>query len=553
MVSDGYNQTSRITLTLPRALRIRSTLLIGASLAVAGGLSRLAYVRDTPINWDAVQFALALDRFDLHLHQPHPPGYILYVLMGRALQAAVGDPALSLSLLSVLFSAISLPVIYRLALDVFDEQGIAVGAALLLLGSPLALYYGSVGLTYVPEMTLSMCVAGLAWALRAARKGGAHSRGRKLALLLGVALGIAGGVRQTSMLVLLPLCVWALWGGRFDRRAWAGFWVSLVVTCLLWFVPLVALSGGLVAYLHENVLLAQVATARTSLASAGIEGLVHNLGFEALSVVMALAFGAVPLGLWAVRLIRFGLAPELRAFLTWWAAPPLLFFALSHLGQYGYVLVVLPPLVLMSAVAARVLGERLAGWSFTRSGEIWGALICAGLAALSAGYFALAQGPATASSITHHDRHWRAVRSALRDMDPASTVLVMDMDWQGPFRIAGYTLPAFCSYAAGDVESDARDAYGWRYWACDGRSNYSLPHPPPQPYLPLPPGIHTVVALDDTTAQKMQDTGEPGPASSRQSGRTLTLEDGSTLYVLTSEGSPIRGLMIQGESIRVIP
>ena len=40
---------------------------------------------------------------------------------------------------------------------------IAIGAALLLLASPLALYYGSVGLTYAPEMLASIVVAGMAW------------------------------------------------------------------------------------------------------------------------------------------------------------------------------------------------------------------------------------------------------------------------------------------------------------------------------------------------------------------------------------------------------
>jgi hypothetical protein len=136
------------------------------ALSAAGALSRLLFVRDTPINWDAVQFELALGRFDLHAHQPHPPGYILYVLAGRALTSIAGDPGLAPSLLSVLCTAIAVPLIYLLALDVFEDASIALGAALLLLASPLAFYYGAVGLTYAPEMLLSMAVASLAWKAR---------------------------------------------------------------------------------------------------------------------------------------------------------------------------------------------------------------------------------------------------------------------------------------------------------------------------------------------------------------------------------------------------
>ena len=182
---------------------------------MAGGLSRLPFVVGTPINWDAVQFAIALDRFDLRAHEPHPPGYFLYVLMGRAIVALVGDPALALSLLSVLFSAASVPLLYWLAMSVFEDRAVALGAALLLLASPLALYYGAVGLTYMPEMALSMAVAALAWRVR----GTSHVR---LSAAVGLALALSGGVRQTSLIVLLPLCVWAMWGA--SARARFAFW-----------------------------------------------------------------------------------------------------------------------------------------------------------------------------------------------------------------------------------------------------------------------------------------------------------------------------------------
>src|SRR5437870_3364473 len=33
-------------------------------------------------DWDSVQFALGVKRFDLFAHQPHPPGYPLYIFFG---------------------------------------------------------------------------------------------------------------------------------------------------------------------------------------------------------------------------------------------------------------------------------------------------------------------------------------------------------------------------------------------------------------------------------------------------------------------------------------
>ena len=54
----------------------------GAGVAVSAGAGLLAWLTRAPFRaerlsgWDPVNFALALDRWDLALHQPHPPGYL---------------------------------------------------------------------------------------------------------------------------------------------------------------------------------------------------------------------------------------------------------------------------------------------------------------------------------------------------------------------------------------------------------------------------------------------------------------------------------------------
>src|SRR5947209_19258740 len=112
-----------------------AALLLSLFSALAA-LPRLLLVRDIPINWDAVQFELALSRFDLAAHQPHPPGYILYVLAGRALNLLVGEPGLAISLLSVLAASVAAPLLYRLALRVFAGGRLHLPPAPPLLASP---------------------------------------------------------------------------------------------------------------------------------------------------------------------------------------------------------------------------------------------------------------------------------------------------------------------------------------------------------------------------------------------------------------------------------
>ena len=509
-----------------------SRVVLSALLFVAGGLSRLLFVGPVPINWDAVQFALGVERFDLHMHQPHAPGYILYVLMGRAINLLVGDPSVSLALLSVLASALAAPLVYLSALDMLDDHAVALGAALLVLGSPLALYYGSVGLTYVPEMVLSAAVGWAAWRVRKAPS-------IRSAMVMGALLGVAGGVRQTSIVVLLPLCIWALWPPRsrsISRKAMAAFGATLVGVTLLWLVPLVALSGGPSAYLRENSLLAQTTSGQTSIFAVGIGGPAYNFTFEGLSLAVGLAFGVIPLGLWAARVIRFSLASDLKGLMAWWVLPALAFYGLTHIGQYGYVLVVLPPLAMLSALCARVLvgtGARFASRAV---------LVCGVLSLPSAGYFLWAQGPTTASSISLNNTYWEGVRSVLQEADPDHTVLVSSVEWDGPFRHAGYLLPVYHTYAYGD-ERVANGKRGWLYSAYGGLSDYVLPRPAPREYLELPGGTKVVVGLDKATGEML---------SREKDVQRVSLGGSSTLYMLDSSPSTITGLIISGQRLQPV-
>jgi hypothetical protein len=496
-------------------------------IALGGALTRLPFVRETPVNWDAVQFALALDRFDLRLHQPHPPGYILYVALGRALDRAVDSPPVSLALLSVLFGALALPLLYLLAVRVFDDRAIAWGAVLLVGASPLALYYGATALTYVPEMALGIAVALAAWRARAVPRPAE-------AALLGALLGLAGGIRQTGLAVLLPLCVWALWRAPWGARA--AFAGVLAVVCAAWAVPLVAASGGIEAYLRESALLAEVVSENTSIVGAGIAGPAFNLAFIGLALVVGLGVAVVPLGLWAGRFVRFSLARPVRDFLALWALPPLVMYALTHIGQYGYLLVVLPPLALLASVAARVIGERLAarGVVGRLRSEAVALAICGAAALFSASYFVLAEGPTTASNIEHNHRRWQQTRAALARFDPASTVLVMGARWDEPFRLAGYLLPEYHAYALYEREEKG-EAARWAYSAYGGRSDYALPHPEGTQRLQLPVGTENVLVLDEKTAQRV--------AGERPLER-IPLDGQGALYRLPSGPGEIRALDI---------
>ena len=55
--------------------------LLTGTVAISRWLFRSHYLYDL----DSVNFALAIGRFDPRVHQPHPPGYFLYISVGRLL------------------------------------------------------------------------------------------------------------------------------------------------------------------------------------------------------------------------------------------------------------------------------------------------------------------------------------------------------------------------------------------------------------------------------------------------------------------------------------
>ena len=72
--------------------------------------------------WDSFNFAQALDRFDLGAHQPHPPGYSLYVLFGRLVSLISGDKLFALTSVSAVSGALCLVSVYVIVRKMYDSQ-----------------------------------------------------------------------------------------------------------------------------------------------------------------------------------------------------------------------------------------------------------------------------------------------------------------------------------------------------------------------------------------------------------------------------------------------
>src|SRR5881392_2484521 len=175
----------------------RILVLLTSAVAITRFAFRSRYLYDL----DSVNFALAMQRFDPRVHQPHPPGYFLYICVGRLLNVLFQAANLSLVILSILASCGVVIVVYKMTMDWFGPMA-AQFAGLFFLLSPLAWFHGIVALTYIVEAFFSAFLGYLCWRIYCGRAG--------YILPAAIVLGVSAGVRPSSLVFLAPLFLFSL-------------------------------------------------------------------------------------------------------------------------------------------------------------------------------------------------------------------------------------------------------------------------------------------------------------------------------------------------------
>lgn len=391
--------------------------------------SRLPFVAGMLFEWDSALYASAVEHgfhvdTEIAAERPHPPGYLFYLALARAMRFVTGDSNAALVAVAVLASGAATAALYVLARR-WTTRSVAAAAALAFAASPLAWRYSEVALPYTLLALLTALLAAVFLDVRAHRAS---------PLVATFVFGAAAGFRQDVLLLMGPLWVWALATASSRERVVA--LVAGAAGVLTWLVPSALLSDGIVAYLAAVLRQTAHVTSTTSAAEQGASGLTQNAALTVYALAWGVAFLAVALIAGAARLVATRRVADATFFLLW-IVPGLAVYVLLHIGEPAYVLSLLP--------AGYVIGARAVAAAL-RQRAAAGALAAVALA--NAVLFLAAPGPFSAGTIAMHDRALaRGVTATREAFAPERTSLVAQFD----YALARYYLPEYRTYFVGDA------------------------------------------------------------------------------------------------------
>ena len=355
-------------------------------------------VMPTYFGVDNVNLALSLEKFDPRIHQPQPPGYPFFVAFGRFINFFFHDERRTFLVISVLISALCLPVAYSLGTRMFSRSA-GMAAALLLLVNPVFWYAGidPNGGPLRPFLGLfALLTAYCSWRCWMGEK--------RFAIWGAVALGVGSGFRPDLIAFLFPLWFVAAWLGT---RSWRTVLLGCAVLsgiALIWVGAVVLAMRG--ASLKDDVQVFTKLMLDYTVEQSKAESVLFGSSIIAWSrQINRLVIWnglAIVTWIWAVpfyfrTLKRVSVSSSQSVFFLLWLAPGLIIQAFVHIGEPGHTL--------FSVAALCVIGGYFLSLAPVRDLMVGAALVLNVMLFLD--FFALPAGVANAAD------HLPSVKNAL--------------------------------------------------------------------------------------------------------------------------------------------
>lgn len=324
------------------------------------GILALIWVPLAPerlFDFDAANFALALNEFQPALHQPQPPGYPLYVGLTRIIDIFFNDPPTSFLVAGLLGAAAVIVMLWLLGERMFGRRAGAF-AALLFMTNPVVWQTGMSDQVRIYIAVISVAISFALWPLW---EGNREASSRRLVLSC-LLLGFLAGFRPESLMSLAPLVAVTAIRNRTRPRYYLIAALALCIGMAPWLIVLLLRVGGIGGLFDlMRIYSAEQAGKSSLLFGASWVGawkmITGGLWWASLGIVTWLP---------AVFLVRWTniTAEDKRNgyFLVVWFLALFLFSIAIHIAASGHALGFIPVLCVAGGWVLSAVGKSLGRW-----------------------------------------------------------------------------------------------------------------------------------------------------------------------------------------------
>lgn len=215
----------------PAPLTSRERLIYWILALFCAGTRFLAMARSL-WDWDETLFCLGMRAYDVTNHHPHPPGFPIYLGLGKLVRLVVHDDFRALQSINLAAGMLVFPAVFMLARELRFRFATSAIAAALCAFFPNVWFFGGTAFSDVPSIVL--VVFSVALFFRGCRDANAYIAGSFL-------LALAVGIRPQNFLIGLFPGALATWYRA--RQSWR----DVVFAALIGVVTVGVAYGGAVA------------------------------------------------------------------------------------------------------------------------------------------------------------------------------------------------------------------------------------------------------------------------------------------------------------------
>ncbi|MDD4290515.1 MAG: glycosyltransferase family 39 protein [Patescibacteria group bacterium] len=297
---------------------------------------RIPFVTQYLFDWDAVQLALGMDEFNIEKHQPHPPGYFLYIYFAKFINIFLDNSNLAMIMENIILSIIALLIFYLIAKKIFKNEFLGFLASFIFITNPFIWFHSEFANIYIIDLCFSLIYFYTSYLIIIQNK--------NLLWLFSSLFALGIGFRQSLVIFFLPLYIYAcLFDFKFTKSKIKKILLNVLIfsiVFLCWFIPNSIVVGGFIKLLgiSKNQFLASSKTT-SILSMAKIEA----LGGQFFNTFKLLIYSSSLLSLFSFIAIfykKIKISKKNSIIFLLSILPSFLFYSLIHLGKIGYIMTI---------------------------------------------------------------------------------------------------------------------------------------------------------------------------------------------------------------------